>query len=113
MALARHAELRGRSALLGGAGPSGYGIGFLAGTLFLSLVAFRFLKTRISGLAIPFHCNFNEVNLRFYVRRVEGDQVKRGVVFIKEFVPRPAIAWVARTVYNENYVALPWITESI
>ncbi len=74
---------------------------------YLSLVAFRFLNTRVAGLVIPFHRNFDEVNLRFYVRRTDGDQVKRGVVFIKEIVPRRAIAWVARTFYNENYVALP------
>ena len=48
-----------------------------------------------------------EVNLRFYVRRTEAGKVKRGVIFIREIVPRQAIAWVARTVYNENYVALP------
>ncbi len=77
------------------------------GRTFVSLVAFRFLNTRVAGLPIPFHRNFDEVNLRFYVRRADGAQVKRGVVFIKEIVPRRAIAWVARTFYNENYVALP------
>jgi len=74
---------------------------------FLSLVGFRFLKTKLCGLSLPFHRNFDEVNLRFYVRRSEGDQVKRGVVFIREIVPRWWIAAVARTFYNERYVALP------
>jgi uncharacterized protein YqjF (DUF2071 family) len=87
--------------------PAGTELDSWQGGTFLSLVAFRFLNTRVAGLAIPFHRNFNEVNLRFYVRRVDGDQVKRGVVFIKEIVPRRAIAWVARTFYNENYVAVP------
>jgi uncharacterized protein YqjF (DUF2071 family) len=77
------------------------------GRTFLSLVAFRFLNTRVGGLPIPLHRNFDEVNLRFYVRRIDGGQVKRGVVFIKEIVPRRAIAWAARTFYNENYVAMP------
>ncbi len=77
------------------------------GRTFVSLVAFRFLNTRVAGLPIPFHRSFDEVNLRFYVRRADGDQLKRGVVFLKEIVPRRAIAWVARTFYNENYVALP------
>jgi uncharacterized protein len=87
--------------------PAGTELDSWQGRTFLSLVAFRFLNTRVAGLAIPFHRNFDEVNLRFYVRRADGDQVKRGVVFIKEIVPRRAIAWVARTFYNENYVALP------
>jgi uncharacterized protein YqjF (DUF2071 family) len=56
---------------------------------------------------IPFHSNFEEVNLRFYVRRKAKDGWRRAVVFIKELVPRVAIAWTARAFYNENYVALP------
>lgn len=74
---------------------------------FVSMVGFRFLDTRVLGMPIPFHMNFDEINLRFYVRRVLGNEVRRGVVFVKEIVPRRAIAWVARTVYGENYVALP------
>jgi uncharacterized protein YqjF (DUF2071 family) len=74
---------------------------------FLSLVGFRFLNTKVWGIPLPFHRNFEEVNLRFYVRRSEQNQVKRGVVFIREIVPRWLIAAVARAVYNERYVALP------
>src|ERR1700761_1243857 len=75
---------------------------------FASLVAFRFLRTRIYGrLAIPFHSNFDEVNLRFYVRREVAGEVRRGVVFGAEIVPRRAIAAVARYAYNENYFAYP------
>jgi len=72
---------------------------------FVSIVGFLFLKTRVLGLPIPFHQNFEEINLRFYVRRAGLDGWRRGVVFIKEIVPRWAIATVARVVYNENYVA--------
>lgn len=86
--------------------PAGTELDSRQGHTFVSLVGFRFLNTRVAGLAIPFHRNFDEVNLRFYVRRIESRQVKRGVVFIKEIVPRKAIAWAARTFYNENYVAL-------
>ena len=81
------------------------------GRVFISLVGFRFLRTRILGLAIPFHSNFDEVNLRFYVRRHEGPEIRRGVVFVKEIVPRHMIALVARSFYNENYVALPMTHE--
>ena len=74
------------------------------GKTFVSLVGFRFLRTKLFGiLPIPFHSNFDEVNLRFYVRRQEGAALRRGVVFIREIVPRRAIAGVARLVYGENY----------
>ena len=76
-------------------------------TTFASMVGFMFLKTRGKGIPIPFHQNFEEVNLRFYVRRKADDGWRRGVVFIKEIVPRSAIAFVAQNFYNENYVALP------
>jgi uncharacterized protein len=75
--------------------------------LFLSLVGFRFLNTKVFGIPFPFHRNFEEVNLRFYVRRQEGQEVRRGVVFIREIVPRWAIATAARAFYNENYVDRP------
>lgn len=75
------------------------------GRNFVSVVAFLFLKTRVLGAPIPFHQNFEEINLRFYVRRKSDDGWRRGVVFVKEIVPRWAIATVARVVYNENYVA--------
>ncbi|MFI5102162.1 MAG: YqjF family protein [Terriglobales bacterium] len=80
--------------------------------VFISLVGFRFLKTKLFGfLPIPLHSNFEEVNLRFYVRRQVGSEVRRGVVFVREIVPRRAVAFVARTFYKENYVALPMAHE--
>jgi uncharacterized protein YqjF (DUF2071 family) len=77
------------------------------GRTFISIVGFRFLDTRVRGLAIPRHRNFEELNLRFYVRRKTADGWRRGVVFLKEIVPRRTIARLARAVYNENYFALP------
>jgi uncharacterized protein len=77
------------------------------GKTFVSLVGFQFLDMRLAGLRIPFHRNFEEVNLRFYVRRQGPDGWRRGVVFVKELVPRAAIGWVARWYYNENYQAVP------
>lgn len=77
-------------------------------TFYVSLVGFMFLHTRIKGMAIPFHIHFEEVNLRFYVKhRDEQGEWKRGVVFIKEIVPRWAISWVANTLYKEHYQTLP------
>lgn len=75
------------------------------GKYFVSLVGFMFLNTRVLGIPVPFHVNFEEVNLRFYVRRETDDEVRRGVVFVKEIVPRWAIAFVARTLYGEPYEA--------
>jgi uncharacterized protein YqjF (DUF2071 family) len=77
------------------------------GRSYVSVVGFLFLRTRVLGLPIPFHRNFEEINLRFYVRRLGPEGWRRGVVFVKEIVPRRAIATVARVVYNENYVARP------
>jgi hypothetical protein len=92
--------------------PAGTELDRWEGKVFASLVGFRFLKTRLLGfLPIPMHSNFEEVNLRFYVRRQAGTEVRRGVVFIWELVPRRAIAFVARTFYKENYEALPMAHE--
>jgi uncharacterized protein len=75
---------------------------------FVSLVGFQFLRTKLYGfLAVPFHANFDEVNLRFYVRRREGGEVRRGVVFVRELVPRGAIARFARLMYGERYDSCP------
>lgn len=74
-----------------------------AGRHYISLVGFQFLSTRVKGIRIPWHENFEEVNLRFYVKRKIGDDYRRGVVFISELVPKPAIAFVANTLYHEKY----------
>lgn len=88
--------------------PRGTELDFRGGHAYVSLVGFRFERARIRGIAIPFHQDFEEINLRFYVRRrTEGGEWRRAVVFIREIVPRVAIAWVARLAYNEPYLALP------
>jgi len=85
------------------------------GKYYVSLVGFMFIDVKLRGLNIPFHTNFEEVNLRFYVRYKDGEEWKRGVVFIKEIVPLPAITFVANTIYKENYQTLPmnhvWIEQ--
>jgi uncharacterized protein YqjF (DUF2071 family) len=95
--------------------PHGTELDLWNGTCYLSLVGFMFLRTRVFGIPIPFHVNFEELNLRFYVRRpglpgephVEADGHKRGVAFLKEIVPRAAVAAVARLMYGERYEARP------
>lgn len=90
-------------ALLAPRVPAGTELDLHDGRCFVSLVGFMFLDTRVLRVPIPFHVNFEEVNLRFYVRRETGDELRRGVVFVKEIVPRYAIARVARTLYGEPY----------
>ena len=74
---------------------------------YVSLVGFMFLNTKVFGIPIPFHTNFPEVNLRFYVRRRSNNEWRRGVVFVNEFVPKPAISFVANHLYHEKYVTYP------
>ena len=87
--------------------PVGTELDFWNGKTFVSMVGFNFINTRVRGIPIPFHRNFAEVNLRFYVRRNTAAGARRGVVFIRELVPRRAIAWTARIFYNEPYLTLP------
>ncbi|QHL86578.1 DUF2071 domain-containing protein [Nibribacter ruber] len=84
--------------------PAGTELDFWKGTCFVSLVGFMFQDTKLKGLPIPFHTDFEEVNLRFYVKRLENGIYKRGVVFIKEIVPKPALSLVANVIYGEPYV---------
>lgn len=86
--------------------PHGTELDLWNGKCYVSLVGFMFLNTKMLGMKIPFHVNFEEVNLRFYVKRVENGETKRGVVFIKEIVPKFAITTVANLVYREHYETL-------
>jgi uncharacterized protein YqjF (DUF2071 family) len=88
--------------------PAGTELDRWEGATLASVVGFRFLGTRVLGMPIPGHRDFDEVNLRFYVRRRSDDGTwRRAVVFVRELVPRRAIAWVARWCYNEPYLAVP------
>lgn len=87
--------------------PAGTELDLWNGECYVSLVGFRFLNTKLLGLKIPFHVHFEEVNLRFYVKREVGGSRRRGVVFIKEIVPKPALTFVANAIYKENYETLP------
>jgi len=77
------------------------------GDAYVSLVGFQFREVRVRGLRIPYHTQFPEVNLRFYVRYKDGAEWKRGVVFIREIVPLPAVSLVANTLFRERYISLP------
>jgi uncharacterized protein len=77
------------------------------GSPYVSLVGFQFREVRVRGMRVPFHTSFPEVNLRFYVRHKDGSEWKRGVVFIREIVPLPAVSFVANTLFRERYISLP------
>ncbi|MCJ8328626.1 MAG: DUF2071 domain-containing protein [Lentisphaeria bacterium] len=93
--------------------PFGTELDFYNGTCYISIVGFWFSNTRVKKIGFPFHRNFEELNLRFYVRRKSAGGWRRGVVFVKELVPKFAIAFIARTLYNENYISLPMAHEHI
>ncbi|MBV1923674.1 MAG: DUF2071 domain-containing protein [Flavobacteriaceae bacterium] len=87
--------------------PFGTELDLRDGKCYISLVGFMFKNTKLLGVKVPFHINFEEVNLRFYVKRKVDNEWRRGVVFIKEIVPKPMLTFVANTVYNEHYETLP------
>jgi uncharacterized protein len=88
--------------------PRGTELDSFEGKTYVSLVGLRFARTKLFGsISIPFHAYFDEVNLRIYVRRREGSEVRRGVMFIREIVSLPAVTFVARLAFAENYMTLP------
>ena len=87
--------------------PPGTELDLYEGKCFVSLIGFLFLNTKIVGIRIPFHGKVEEVNLRFYVKRFENNTWKRGAVFIKEIVSKPALTFVANTIYKEHYETMP------
>ena len=88
--------------------PAGTTLDLFDGRALVSVVGFRFLGTRLRGVRVPGHADFDEVNLRFYVRReLAAGEGRRGVVFVRELVPRAAVAWLARWAYGEPYRTLP------
>ena len=87
--------------------PRGVEIDLYQGKAFVSLVGFLFKNSRIFGMPIPLLGTFEEVNLRFYVKRKESNGYKRGVVFINETVPYKPVAWLANKLYKEHYISIP------
>jgi len=88
--------------------PKGVELDLFNGKCYISLVGFMFKNTKLFNVPIPFFGSFEEINLRFYVKRTdENGNTKRGVVFINETIPYPIVAWVANTLYNEHYSVVP------
>ena len=87
--------------------PNGVELDFFNNKTYVSLVGFMFKKTSLFGLPIPFFGSFEEINLRFYVKRIEGKKIKKGVVFINETVPFKIVALLANKLYKEHYISIP------
>jgi uncharacterized protein YqjF (DUF2071 family) len=87
--------------------PKGVALDFYNGQTFVSLVGFMFKNTKLFNIPIPYLGTFEEVNLRFYVTRKEGNETKRGVVFINETIPYKLVAWMANKLYKEHYTTIP------
>ena len=87
--------------------PKGVELDYYNGKTYISLVGFLFKNTSIFKIPIPFLKTFEEINLRFYVVRKDGNKLKRGVVFINETVPSRIIAFVANKLYKEHYTVIP------
>ena len=87
--------------------PNGVELDLFEGKAYVSLVGFMFINTRLFKIPIPFLGTFEEINLRFYVKRTIRKEIKRGVVFINETVPYRMVAWLANKLYKEHYIAIP------
>jgi hypothetical protein len=87
--------------------PSACEIDLFHGRAIVSVVAFEFSKSSLFGIPMPFYGNFPEINLRLYVKRKVRGEWRRGVVFIKELIPHRFPAWIARTVFKENFHVMP------
>ncbi len=86
--------------------PKGVELDDFQGKHLVSLVGFMFVNTRLFGIPIPLLGSFEEVNLRFYVKRKIEGEWRRGVIFVNESVPYAPVAWLANVLYKEHYTAL-------
>jgi uncharacterized protein len=87
--------------------PKGVELDLYNGKAYVSLVGFMFKNTKLFNVPIPYLGTFEEINLRFYVLRKEGNKIKRGVVFINETIPYKLVAWMANKLYKEHYTTIP------
>lgn len=87
--------------------PKGVSVDLYNGKAYISLVGFMFKNTKIFNIPTFKLGTFEEINLRFYVSRKEGNETRRGVVFINETVPYKAVAWLANALYKEHYTVVP------
>lgn len=81
-------------------------IDYFKGNCFTSLVGFPFRNVEIAGMKIPFYTDFEEINLRFYVKRFDGTTWRKGTVFISEIANKSALKFLANSFLHEKYQTL-------
>ena len=80
---------------------------YFNGNCLVSLVGFQFKNVEAAGIKVPFHTDFEEINLRFYVKRFDGAKWRKGTVFISEIADKPVLSTLANTLFRENYTTVP------
>ena len=87
--------------------PAGAELDTWEGRGVLSLVGLRFLHLRLLGLPVPGMQAFTQVNVRFYVRRRVGEEIRHGVCFVLAMVPRRLLTLGARLAMHEPFETFP------
>ncbi len=70
---------------------------FYNGKAIMSVVGFLFNNTSVMGIKWPGFINFEEVNLRYYIKYFDGTNWIRGVGFISEIVPQFFSGWYGQS----------------
>ena len=71
------------------------------GEMFLSLVAFLSLETRLPLFSNLKQTNFERIDLRFNVRRKSADTWRRGISFVRRILPKAVASGMARAFPTE------------
>ncbi len=103
MGIPGHVQLCGISADFTKTFASRNRVRFFDGKALVSIVGFLFNDTKVLGIHLPFHVNFEEAILRYYVKQFDSTHWKRGVGFVSEIVPKPLVASMANLLYNEHF----------
>ena len=83
--------------------PKGLELDFYKGETYVSLVAMMLRDVRVWGIPIHIATGFEELNMRFYVRRKDGDGYQRGACFIKDYVSSGAAAWILGSLFKADF----------
>ena len=83
--------------------PRGLELDFFKDETYVSLIAMMLRDVRVFGFPIHIASGFEEINLRFYVRRRVGDSYRKGACFLKDYVSGAAAAWVLGRIFKAEF----------
>ena len=83
--------------------PRGLELDFFHDETYVSLVAMMLRDVRVWGIPIHIATGVEKFNLRFYVRRRLGDEIRRGSCFIKDYVSSGSAAWILGSLYKSDF----------